>query len=178
MNKKINTLRKEVISLDEQVKNLSYFIRTMEDFMEKKGKYYTSEESIKAINGMKTILTEKNEEFETLCCNTQEKQRKLWNSCQHEVLVNDKLNNIFCAICGKPIIDIPTTSLLQITFPDIYCLQTLVLGKHSNWQTNIECKLQEIIEKGIESDNMLGYVEEELEELQFEENISIRRLTK
>lgn len=178
MNKETIKLRKEVINLDEQVKNLSYFIRTAEDFIEKKGKYYASEESIKALSNIKTILTEKNRVFKMLCNNAREKQRKLRDSCQHEVLVNDKLNNTFCAICGKSIIDIPATSFLQITFPDTYCLQTIVLGKHSNWQTNFECRLQEIIEKGLENDNMLGYVEEELEELQFEEEISIRRLTK
>ena len=178
MNKETIKLRKEVINLDEQVNNLSYFIRTTKDFMEEKGKYYTSEESIKAINAMKIILTEKNEEYKTLDNNARKKQKKLWNSCQHEVLVNDKLNNTFCAICGRLIIDIPTTSLLQITFPDTYCLQTIALGKHSNWQTNFECRLQEIIEKGIESDNMVDYVEGELEELQFEEDISVRRLTK
>lgn len=180
MNKEISELRKEVINLDEQVENSSHIIRTTEDFIREKGEYYTSEESIKALNEMRAILAQKNEEYKTLCNNSSERKRKLWDSCQHEILVKDQLNNNFCAICGRLIIDIPTTSLLQITWPDTYCLQTVVLGKrkHSNWQTNIEGRLQEIIEKGLESDNMLGYVEEELEELQYEEDISIRRLTK
>lgn len=179
MNKEISKLRKEVINIDEQVENLSY-LRTIEDFIREKGEYYTSEESIKALNEMRAILTKKREEYKTLCNNAEKKERKLWNSCQHEILVQDQLNNISCAICGRLIVYIPTTSILQITWPDAYCLQTVVLGKrnHSNWQTNIEGRLQEIIEKGLESDNMLGYVEEELEELQYEEDISIRRLTK
>lgn len=167
MNREIIKLREEIINLDEQIKNLSRFIRITEEFIEKKGKYYTSEESIKAINAIKTILIEKKEELDALDNNTEKKRRKFWNSCQHEILVKDDLNN-FCAICGRLIIEIPNTSLLQVTVPN---------NCYPN-QINIQNTIQKIIGKGIKSDNMLDYVEEELEELQFKEDISIRGLIK
>lgn len=167
MNKEIGNLRKKVINLDEQVKSLSHFIRTTEDFINEKGKYYTSEESIKAINKMTDILNNKKQESYFLSEELGKTKSKLRHSCQHEILVKDELNN-FCVICGELIIDIPITSLLQITMPNMYSPQ----------QINIRNTIQEIIAKGIESNNLLGYVEEELEELQFEADISIRRLRK
>lgn len=167
MNEEFKILRKEVIDLKKQIENIYRSIRLIEPFIKEKGKYYTFEESIKAIKDIISILNEKKKELLTLKEEFRKKNIKLISSCQHEILVEDASNN-FCVICGDLIITLPNTSCLQIT------VHNKVYWK----QVDVQNKIQEIIDKGMESDDLLGYVKEELEELQFKEDISIRRLTK
>jgi len=155
-------LRNEKKKLKMELINLSNFISLSDDFLNKKGKYFINQESIEALKEMQKFLDIKRTEYKKTRDRFKNVKRKIQESCNHEIVVSDEFNK-HCAICGKLIID--EKMLLEIKLSDNYYNGKLVKDI-----------IYEIVEEGIEKEDLLSYVEEEIDELQYSVNIKVRRL--
>lgn len=175
MNKELIKKMKEIKELNIKITELINFINEIDNFVNTKGKYYTNDESIEALNKIKEILTIKREEYKIKNDKIIKIKNRLQKSCNHEIIIGDDLNT-YCTICKKLIIHVPESTMLEIKLPSRFDFETLI---HSNNQHNgkiLQDRIFEIIEEGMESENLLSCIEEPLEELQYITNIKIRRL--
>lgn len=170
MNKEELNERKE---LDNTLNDLYRYISTVNTFLRDKSKYYKTKESIEALKQIRSILANKEEEYENLKKRQHILKKSLVESCNHEIVFKDDLNT-FCCLCRTLIIDIPDTTKVEIYLPGSW-EDPLI---HSNDEFNGKYLRTILIELACEllDDKDIDDILEKLEELQYHANIKTRRL--
>ena len=163
-SKEINTLEE----LTEQAYILSGQIDAVAYYIFDNGKYFKEEKSIKAIKEMKNLILKKREEYEELIKKIKKTKKDL--KCNHEIIVEDPNHIVHCAICN---------SFIGFENPDIYKNVLIKISISEVWNPNILIynEISKLIEKWMKTKS-LEDLEEDLEELQYKENIKVRRLKK
>lgn len=156
----INLKRKKE-ELENNIKQLKREIRLIENFVINNSKYYKNKESINAIKEIKKIFDNKIKQEEKLLDELYQLQLQLENSCNHEIVINCGYNN-FCATCKSLIINIPDTTVLLVQIPNEDYFKPI----------------NDIINKGLEENNLVDYAVDQLEELQYSNDIKVKRLRK
>lgn len=166
-------LIKERKKLNTKLLELEDFIYNVEPLINSNYKYYTFEESINALNEIRSILVSKKEEKKIIKNKLLILKQTILKSCQHEIIVWDGYNT-YCTICKKLIIDIPETTLLEIKTPSIG-ENSMIHSNDEHNGKNVIDRIHEIIYECIENED-LSYAFEALEEMQYNSNVKIWRL--
>ena len=152
-------LKNEKEILIQKIKQLNQEICLIENFVIKNSDYYKSEKSLLAIKQIKTIWNNKIIQERELLEELDKLKLQIESSCNHEIIISDKYNT-FCALCKSLIIDIPITSKLLIETPNDRYFKLV----------------NDIIDQG--ENKIVDYTIEQLEELQYSNDIKIKRLRK
>ena len=152
-------LKNEKEILIQKIKQLNQEICLIENFVIKNSDYYKSEKSLLAIKQIKTIWNNKIIQERELLEELDKLKLQIESSCNHEIIISDKYNT-FCALCKSLIIDIPSTSKLLIETPNDRYFKLV----------------NDIINQG--ENKIVDYTIEQLEELQYSNDIKIKRLRK
>lgn len=142
------------------------------------GNLFKKEESIKALKEITEYYKREYNFYISLC----EESKQIEDECNHEFIITDKHKNNYCLICGGNNVEEKEITI-EIENKDIelYGISGGLMIEYLKYygfrdEINIISKLFEIIEKGLE--NSGNYIEEELEDLQYEEEIKVRRKIK
>ena len=145
--------------LEQQVKEMQSNINKIEIILATSASLYKNESSIKAIANIRESLITYKSEYQKKNNLLIKIDNNLLNSCEHEILISER-NRHICALCSNSVA-ITESTKLEINVSDY------------NWDLNK--KLKQIIDNYLNS-NDEQMLEDNLEELQYSDNIQVRRL--
>lgn len=134
-------------------------------FLEKNEKLYKKKESLEAIEKIRQIAIMRVKRYEEIKNKFNSIFDEIKKTCTHEIILSDA-HCIVCAICEKNMLDIPSTSKIKICLPpneDLYGFNSFSIEQRPIFKK---------IYQAIESDD----IEDGLENLQYDNEVKIRRL--
>ena len=153
-----NELLFEKQLLEKRIKQMTRIYHQIDFFLKVNAPLYKAKASIQAIKGIKLEFISFNIELQREEALLEKINNKLLTSCSHEIIIND--NYSYCAICGNRLKNI-----------DNACLEIKI--SQNNRRTNE--KISKIVRDYI-TNKSKQELENNLEELQYQENIEVRRL--
>ena len=150
-------LRKRI--LEQQVQEMQSNINKIEIILATSASLYKNESSIKAIANIRKALIIYKSEYQSKNNLLIKLDNNLINSCGHEIVISER-NRHICALCSNNV-TITESTRLEVNISDY------------NWDLNK--KLKQIIDNYLNS-NDEQMLEDNLEELQYSDNIQVRRL--
>ena len=164
---------KKLLRLKKEKEELLYIVESnfhvLDIFLDKNEKLYTKEESIKALKKIRDYLNDLKIKYKSLYDELEKLNKKIEEECKHEVVLKD--GNTICMICGK---DLYNDELKNT----IYIIESDMCHYPYDFINTEFSLLKEKIDEGIENDNLLNCIHDEIKKIQYKNDNKVRRKTK
>lgn len=159
MNKELYLKTKE---LEKEYYNNYAIVESLKKFLKENKNKFREKESLMALKEISIFLERKEVENKKLYNELNKVKEKFVLSCKHEVVLQNCYGKSYtCAICQTYV---ENPQYFIITALDLISNRSLVY------------KLKEMVDKSLENDiNFQSFIEENMRELQYEENIKVYR---
>ena len=173
MNKEYHELVNRIKILNDEINELNEYISPIRYFLEERGKFFRKEDSIKALS----IIEEDIEKMEFLLRDKRIEKEEIFviinRNCNHSIVFNN-----VCPICGEEFYQTPETTSISIEIPAVSNneIRQAIFTSTYNICNEYLKRIIDIFKASIKEENTLLYFEDDIEELQYDRNVKIRRL--
>ena len=162
--------------LNGEIDKLNRYLSPIKCFVNTNEKNFKNEDSIKALNIIQEDIDKIELILEEKLAERDEIYRILTKNCNHSIIINK-----MCPICGEWFYEVPKTANIALEIPSISDRE-LAYSLFSDYKYTRKnkylSKIVEIIKEAIQEEDTLSYFETNIEELQYDENVKIKRLKK